>query len=227
MRPQLALVSSPLLGPAVWRPVADALAEQGWQILVIPQLAEAPRTPAMVLKHLLTWLPGDRPLALVAHSNAGLYLPSVASKRRVVASVYADAALPAAAGATPLAPPAMQSFLQHLAGEDGLLPPWTEWWNAEELVSLFPNATARAVVEAEQPRLPAAYFTATIEPPAGWTTRPAAYLAFGDTYEAERTQARRWGWPVETLPGRHLHPLVAPRSVATALDQLLQLQLPM
>jgi hypothetical protein len=45
------------------------------------------------------------------------------------------------------------------------------------------------------------YFTATLEAPVGWTSKPAAYLAFGDTYDAERTHARRWGWPVETLQG--------------------------
>ena len=78
---------------------------------------------------------------------------------------------------------------------------------------------------AEQHRLPMTYFTAEIEAPAGWTTKPAAYLAFGDTYDVERTQARRWGWPVETLQGGHLHPLVAPDSVAEALDRLVRQQL--
>jgi hypothetical protein len=42
---------------------------------------------------------------LVAHSNAGLYLPRLGAEREVVANVYADAALPAAVGPTPMAPP--------------------------------------------------------------------------------------------------------------------------
>ena len=223
--PQMALLASPLLGPATWRQTAEALADRGWQVLVAPRLAEAPHSPTMVLEHLLNCLPDERALALVAHSNAGLYLPSVAVRRRVVASVYADAALPTAVGATPLAPPAMQSMLRRLAGDQGVLPPWTDWWDEDEWVSLLPDATSRAAVIAEQHRLPMTYFTATIEAPVGWTTWPAAYLAFGDTYDAERTQARRWGWPVETLQGGHLHPLVAPDSVAEALDRLVRQQL--
>jgi hypothetical protein len=179
----------------------------------------------MVLNHLLDCLPDGPALALVAHSNAGLYVPSLAAERCVVASVYADAALPASVGATPLAPPAMQGFLQQLSDEEGLLPPWTDWWDAKEWVSLVPDATVRAAVAAEQHRLPMSYFLATIEAPAGWTTNRAAYLAFGDTYEAERAQARRWGWLVKTLQGGHLHPLVAPHTVARTVDHLLRQQL--
>jgi hypothetical protein len=119
--PQVALLASPLLGPATWSPTADALVDHGWRVLVAPRLAEAPHSPATVLEHLLNCLPVGSALALVAHSNAGLYLPSLAAERSVVASVYADAALPAANGATPLAPPAMQDFLKQLVDDDGLL----------------------------------------------------------------------------------------------------------
>jgi hypothetical protein len=221
----VAFLASPLLGPAIWRQTAKALADHGWQVLIVPRLAEAPDHPRMVLAHLLNCLPDGPALALIAHSNAGLYLPSVATERRVVASVYADAALPAAVGASPLAPPAMQSFLQQLAGDEELLPPWTDWWDEEELVSLLPDAMSRAAVVAEQHRIPMTYFNATIEAPAGWTSKPAAYLAFGDTYDVERAQALSWGWATQTLQGGHLHPLVASASVADALDRLLRQQL--
>jgi len=223
--PRVALLASPLLGPAVWRPAATALADRGWDVLVVPRLAQAPRCPAQVLAHLLDALPAGRGLALVAHSNAGLYLPAVAAERQVVASVYADAALAAAVGATPVAPPRMHRFLRDLTDDDGLLPPWTQWWDEEQVAELFPDAACRAAVVAEQHRLPLEYFTATIDAPAGWTQRPAAYLAFGDTYQAERDQAAHWGWPIRTLPGEHLHPLVAPSRVAAALDELLRRQL--
>jgi hypothetical protein len=69
------------------------------------------------------------------------------------------------------------------------------------------------------------YFNSLIEPPADWITKSAAYLAFGDTYDSERAQAMHWGWPVETMDGGHLHPLVAPGSGATVLDRLLRRQL--
>jgi hypothetical protein len=223
--PQVAFLASPLLGPAVWRSAAEALSDLGWRVLAVPGPAEAPTGPAEVLQHLLGCLPTGPALALVAHSNAGLYLPRLGAEREVVANVYADAALPAAVGPTPMAPPPMLDLLKQLVDNDGLLPPWTEWWEEVELASLLPDAAARAAIVADQQRLPMTYFTATIEAPVGWTTKPAAYLAFGDTYHIERDQATRWGWPVKTLNGGHLHPLVAPESVAKALDKLLRRQL--
>lgn len=225
--PQVALLASPLLGPAVWRSTAAKLADHGWDVLVVPGLDRAPGSPHVVLKHLRNVLPVEPPLALVAHSNAGLYLPTLAAERRTVASVFVDAALPAAAGTSPLAPPAMHGFLRHLAGDDGLLPPWTDWWPEEQLTGLFPDAASRSVVAAEQHRVPLTYFTATLDAPVGWTDRPAAYLAFDDTYQAERELAERWGWRVQTLPGGHLHQLVDPDGVAGAIDELLRQQLSM
>lgn len=196
-----------------------------------PQLVRAdgapPGSPEAVLEHLRNVLPVEPPLALVAHSNAGLYLPTAAAERRTMAGVYVDAALPATAVATPLAPAAMQGFLRNLAGTDGLLPPWTEWWAPEDLAPLFPDAASRKAVAAEQHRLALSYFTSTIEPPAGWTVRTAAYLAFGDTYRTEREQAERWGWRGHTMPGGHLHQLIYPDSVASALDELLRQELQM
>jgi hypothetical protein len=58
--------------------------------------------------------------------------------------------------------------------------------------------------------------------PFGWDDRPCAYLAFGDTYSTERHEAEARGWPVTSLPGQHLHTLVAPEQVAAAIDALLR-----
>jgi hypothetical protein len=48
----IALLGSPLLGPAVWRPAADALVARGSDVLVVPAPAAAPRRPDDVLAHL-------------------------------------------------------------------------------------------------------------------------------------------------------------------------------
>jgi hypothetical protein len=194
--PQVALLASPLLGPAVWRSCAHALTDLGWDVLVAPRAGRAPSGPGAVLEHLLGALPLGRPLALVAHSNAGLYLPAASAERPVLATVFVDAALPAASGATQLAPPAMHDFLRGLVGADGLLPSWTEWWPEEELAALFPDPASRSAVAAEQHRLPLSYFKATLDAPADWTDGPAAHLAFDDTYQVERKSAERWGWRV-------------------------------
>lgn len=53
-----------------------------------------------------------------------------------------------------MAPPPMQRVLRAMADADGLLPPWTQWWAEDEVQSLFPDAAARAAVEAEQQRIP-------------------------------------------------------------------------
>ncbi|RYP86447.1 hypothetical protein EKO23_09075 [Nocardioides guangzhouensis] len=216
--PALALLPSPLLGPRVWADVADRLRTAGADVVVA---RTAGTTPAEVLASALADLPEDRPLALVPHSNAGLYVPALAAERRVTACVFVDAALPEATGPTRTAPPGMRDQLATLAGDDdGLLPPWTEWWSDSDLAGLFPDPATRAEVVAEQPRLPLSYFD-TVVPSPPWSHLRCAYLAFGTTYGAEAARAREAGWPVSTLPGRHLHMLVDPVGVAVEVVGLL------
>lgn len=219
---KVTFAGSPLLGPAVWRPAAAALERLGWAVRVVPGMPRAPREPAEVLQHLLGQLPEDEDVALVAHSNAGLYVPVLGDRRPVVASVFADAALPPPSGTVPMAAPERLPMLRELADDDGLLPPWTSWWPAEDVARLFPGAAVQAAVEAEQQRLPLAYFSGTLPVPAGWVSRPAAYLAFSEAYLPGRETTSGWGWPVRTLPGDHLHPLMAPEPVATTLAELLE-----
>jgi hypothetical protein len=214
----LALLPSPLLGAAVWQPVAAHLVQAGWRV-VTPETRVAPRTPEDVLRSFLEALPADQGLVLIPHSNAGLYVPAITAERRTIGYVFVDAAMPAHYGRTRLAPPALVDFLAAKADDDGLLPPWTRWWD-EDVTGLFPNVEVREKVEREQQRLPLSYFTQSLPVPADWDTRPAGYLAFGDTYRSERQDAARRGWPVRTLPGEHLHMLVDPPQVAAAINQL-------
>jgi hypothetical protein len=217
----VALLPSPLLGPAVWRPVAKALSLHGWLVKTAPAGERAPTGPSEVLRTFLAALPPDKDIVLVAHSNAGLYVPALVQERRVVANVFVDAGLPVRNGRVPLAPPAFRDFLLQKADADGLLPGWTHWWDETDLEGLFPSAEVREQVEREQPRLPLSYFQESLPAPFGWDDRPCAYLAFGDTYSTERNEAEARGWPVTTLPGQHLHTLVAPEQVASAIDALL------
>lgn len=158
---------------------------------------------------------------LVPHSNAGLYAPALAAAGDATATVYVDAALPSAEPTSPLAPPGLLEHLAGLVDDEGLLPPWTRWWDEADLAGLFPDAAWRARVEQEQPRLPWAYFTSRVPVPAGWTARPSAYLAFGGTYAEEAARAREEGWPVDVLDGGHLHLLHDPDAVAASIVTLL------
>ena len=214
----LVLLASPLLGPAEWAPVASLLRDRGRLVTVAPS-PRAVRTPQEVLDAWLGGLP-DGELVLVPHSNAGLYVAALAAVVDVEAVVYVDAGLPSPAPTTPTCPAWLRDRLAGLVGDDGLLPPWTEWWPEEDMARQLADPASRRAVEREQRRLPLCYFEALVPSPAGWETLRSAYLSFGDTYEEERTQGERRGWPVVTLPGGHLHMQVDPVAVADAVLRL-------
>jgi hypothetical protein len=217
----LAFLPSPLLGAASWRPVADELSRRGHAVLTVAwPTGPAPGDPQDVLRELLDALPPETPLTLVPHSNAGLYVPALTAARAVAGCVFVDARLPPATGAPPAAWPGHREWLVELADADGVLPPWTQWWDTG-VSSLFPNDAVRTEVEREQRRLPFAYFKQAPPVLPDWDLLPAAYLAFGDTYAEERTDAAGRGWPVATLPGEHLHMLFDPVGVADAIEDLL------
>jgi hypothetical protein len=211
----------------VWSPVAAGLTDLGWPVVLPPRPPAAPQYPHDVLRHLLAALPADMDLVLVPHSNAGLYVPALTMRRRVEGYVFVDAGLPPAAGEVPLAPPDLVDSLMEKADRDdqgdsgGLLPPWTQWWDEADVAALFPDTQTRDRVEAEQWRIPMTYLRSTVPVPTGWDGRRGAYLAFGETYASERERAADRNWPVSTVPGRHLHMLVDPAGVASALNRLL------
>ncbi|GGK11212.1 hypothetical protein GCM10010123_46470 [Pilimelia anulata] len=205
----------------MWEPVAALLARARWSTVTPAAWSSAPTTAEDVLQSFLAVLPAAADIVVLAHSNAGLYVPALTTTRRVVGCVFVDAGLPAGHGRVRLAPPAVEEFLRDRADEHGLLPPWTRWWSESEVASLFPDDATRLRVEREQQRLPLSYFAQSLAVPSGWDNRPGAYLAFGDTYAAERHEATQRGWPVTTLAGRHLHTLTAPRQVAEEINALL------
>ena len=180
MDPSLVLVHSPFVGPATWQSTARALVGTGRRVHVPSLLAVArsapPFWPAGV--DAITRAVGDEPVVLVPHSNAGLYVPAVldALGDQVRGVVFVDAALPGAGHHT--AP----DFLRTLA-VDGVLPPWTAWWDGSDIAELFPDAAVRAEVEAEQPRMRLAYFEHPPPAPHGWAVPPCGYLWFGPPYD--------------------------------------------
>jgi hypothetical protein len=221
MEPVICLLPSPFLGPAVWRPVARLLGADGWAVAETPPFHHAPRTSADALTALLTAIPTERAVLLVPHSNAGLYVPEITRRRNVAGYVFADAVLPGRSGNVPTVPPELYTVLAEKADDNGMLPPWTRWWD-EDISGLFPDAAVRAEVECEERPVPLSYFGEFVEVPADWDERPGAYLAFGDTYEPERAAAAERGWPVRTMRGEHLHMLMDPAAVAPTIADLLR-----
>lgn len=220
VEPAFILVHSLLLRPSTWAPVAAKLAALG-AATVVPSLvdvadADPPFWPRITTKirNSASHLSQQRPLVLVAHSNAGLFVPVIvqAMRRPVAGCVFVEARLPCRTGSTPAASPQRLAVLRAKAVE-GKLPPWTAWWDEDDVASLFPDTPTRLAVSAEQPRLPLSFYQQRIPVPAGWDDRPCGYLWFGPPYDRMARQAHQRGWDVDHVPGRHLHQLVDPDTV--------------
>lgn len=212
------LVHSPAVGPATWTPVAAALRARG-RAAVVPSLVDVgvgapPYWPRVVDCVVAAAPPG--PLAIVAHSNAGLFVPLVmeALRGQIAICLFVDAALPPRTGSVPATSPEHLAFLGSMADPDGLLPRWTDWYPEEVVAELIPDPAIRAEIIVEQPRLPLTYYTERIPVPARWDHVRGAYLWFGEPYALAAKEADERGWPVTRIPGDHLHQVAAPDSVA-------------
>jgi hypothetical protein len=81
MQPVFVLVHSSSVGPLTWAPVADRLKTRGQESIVPPLLdvadAAAPFWPRVVedVTAAMRRLDHDRSVLLVAHRNAGLFVP--------------------------------------------------------------------------------------------------------------------------------------------------------
>jgi pimeloyl-ACP methyl ester carboxylesterase len=224
MAASFVLLHSPSVGPRTWQPVAHCVTALGREAIVPSLLHVADQGPPFWSRVVDAIHAGlgtarqDQGVVLVAHSNAGLFLPVItaALPEQVRGCIFVDAALPPPSGAAPVAPPELLGLLRDKAS-DGRLPRWTDWWDDEEVAPLFPDQATRQAVTEEQPRLPLSYYEASVPVPAGWDARPCAYLLFGPPYDELAAEARGRGWIVQQLPGRHLHQLVDPDGVARSL----------
>ncbi len=103
---------------------------------------------------------------------------------------------------------------------DGILPRWSDWWEEEDIASLYPDQETRSALTAEEPQLPLVYYEQTIPVPGGWDRRPCAYLWFGPPYDETAKRAGDRGWIVEHLGGAHLHMVIDPAAVADRIRAL-------
>jgi hypothetical protein len=215
------LMHSPSVGPATWGPVARRL--PGSVVPSLLHVAEAgpPFWPVVAesVAAVVDGLPDGDEVVLVAHSNAGLFVPAVVERveRTIEGLVFVDAAVPARRGPTAVVSPANLRFLEGLVAADGRLPQWTSWYDEADVAPMFPDPQTRRIVEAEQPRLPLSYYAQQIPEAPGWDDRPCGYVLFGPPYDRI---AQDSGWPVEHVPGRHLHQVVDPDAVAEAIRKL-------
>lgn len=218
----LLLVHPPLLGPGAWRPVARVLAAGG-HVVHVPDLRAATGRADRWWERAADTAAaaaGAGPVVVVGFSGAGVLLPAVTVRLPAARSVVlVDAVVPSQVGDTAPAE-RLRSFVDGLPTEDGLLPRWSRWWPAEELAQLLPDPAQRAALEAEQPRLPRAFYDVAVPAPAGWADRPVAYLRLSPAYEGDAVEAAGRGWPVERVEGDHLLPVTRPADVAERIVRL-------
>jgi hypothetical protein len=221
MAERLVLVHSPLVGRSVWEPVAAELAGCGYE-LCLPDLAGAISAgPPYCLRQAraIAGAAGGGSVTLVGYSGAGPLLAAAgALTSQVLGYVFVDARLPTPGRSRLDAGPAdFAERLRSMAGADGRLPPWPQWWDDEELVRLIPDQAARRDFVADCPRLPLAMFEEVQPPAPSWPDARCGYLRLSEAYDDQAALARDRGWPVTELDTHHLALLTEPGRVAAAL----------
>lgn len=228
MQPVIALIHSPLVGPATWEPVRATLRRSGMQAAV-PPLDDDPSSDepywtqhVASVTRMTRGMPADQPIVLVGHSGAGPLLPAIAAAvgRPVRAYVFVDAGLPRD-GASRLEmieceDPAFATRFRANLESGGRYPEWT----SEQLQGQIPDPTLREAIVAGLCPRDLRFFNEPIPVPAGWPDAPCGYLHFSAAYDAVAREARDLGWPVESLDGGHFHMLVDTHGVVDALLRL-------
>src|SRR5258708_26286690 len=146
--PLFVLVHSPSVGPSTWQAVADLLREMGHNA-VVPSLLSVgdggppfwPQLTALVRAG-MAGTDSSAPVVLVAHSNAGLFLPVIAAElgRQVACLAFADASVPPSSGSAPLAGDDFLPFLPGLVEDDGRPPQGSSWWGGDDVAPLLPDS---------------------------------------------------------------------------------------
>jgi pimeloyl-ACP methyl ester carboxylesterase len=226
MQARLLLVHSPLVGCGTWEPVADDLVRDGYAVSV-PDLAGAIAVgPPYHLRQaqVIADCAAGQPAILIGHSRAGPLLATAGTMlgEAVRGYVFVDARLPAPGRSwMETVPPGFAARLRAMADPRGWLPPWSQWWDDEELATLLPDPAVRQEFAAGCPRLPMAMLEEVHPPAPGWPNAPGGYLQLSEAYEGEAARARELGWPVGRQLSHHLALLTAPGQVARELRELI------
>jgi hypothetical protein len=215
------LLHSPVVGPTTWKWVSEELQGMGHEveILTISPDATFGGWEKVVEEVVAQVTSGDNAI-FVAHSGAGPLLPSIVDRlnSRGSSMVFVDAGLPAIATDTPLMPEAFLKQLSAIA-EEGLLPPWSDWFGSGVMESLIPDSNKRELIEFELPRIPLSYFYGSVPPVRKWPADRNGYVLLSDVYLDDAEEARHRGWPVVVLLGEHLDLITKAPKVALAVVQ--------
>src|SRR3984885_11804124 len=141
MEARLLLVHSPLVGCGTWEPIAKDLAADGY-VVTVPDLAGTVAAGAPYLPRqaqVIADSAGGQSAVLIGHSGAGPLLATAGMMlgEGVRGYIFVDAGLPTPGRSwMETAPPELAARLRGMAGPQGCLPPWSQWWGDEELAAL-------------------------------------------------------------------------------------------
>ncbi|HEX7161282.1 MAG TPA: hypothetical protein VF223_08615 [Trebonia sp.] len=226
MQARLLLVHSPLVGCGTWEPIAGELAGDGYAVTV-PDLAGviAEGAPYHLRQaQVIADSAADQPVILIGHSRAGPLLATAGTMlgERVRGYVFVDARLPAPGRSwIETVQPDLAGRLREMAGPEGWLPPWPQWFGEEELAAILPDPAVRQRFADGCPRLPVAVLEEIHPPAPGWPGAPGGYLQLSEAYEGEAARARELGWLVRQQLSHHLALLTEPGEVARELRNLI------
>jgi hypothetical protein len=216
-----ALMHSPFLGPPSWDAVSSALGGQGErsQLLDLRIAFQMERdfygrAAAMAAEQIRS------PVTLVVHSGAGALVPQIVRSAAGLAEavIFVDALLPHPRRSWFDTAPAVLAAHIRASARSGLAPPWPRWLPNEALAQLLPDIATRETLIASAPALPLAYLEESAPESSAWPLpRGCGYLQLSSGYDAEATQARGLGWPVERFNGHHLSIMTEPDLIAAAI----------
>lgn len=193
---------------------------------VVPDLihvaeAEPPRWKMLVDTAVAAADGLDGPVVVIGHSGASAYLPEIGRRLgdHVRVFIFVDAVVPPRHGAHQT-PAGMKQLLDEKT-VNGILLRWLDWWPAEAVEEMLPNAADCEVLCADMPRLPRSLFDEGIPVPDGWSDRSCTYLKLSGAYDAEFEDAGKRGWPRASVDGTHLSIHTDPDRVLSAIESLI------
>jgi hypothetical protein len=219
--PSLLLVPSPLLGPSTWIKLAAA-ARRTFERVEVADIRGAIGAGPEMWPHMVRLAKeAARPLrgeiTVVGHSGAGAILPGVGAALGTDLDrlVFVDAVIPPRSGGHRY-PDAIRELVASMA-EDGLLPPWLDWWPPATVADLVPAGDDLQMLRSDQPRVPLRWFDEVVPVPAGWSESACSYVRLSPAYDTELGKAVDWGWATASLDSTHLGMISDPESVLEAI----------
>jgi alpha-beta hydrolase superfamily lysophospholipase len=221
----LLFVHSPVAGPSTWIYTAEVLQQNGFGCVVPDLTGVAATGPPYYPKHATAAAAAVDDAAdavvLIGHSAAGALLPAIgeAVGDRTRGAVFVDAMLPQPGRSWfDTAPAGLEAQMRGLAN-NGVLPPYHEWFPPGALADWVPDPQRRRRLIAEIPQLPVAYFEEPAPPVRFAESVACAFVRLGANFDAAADKAQRLGWWVTRRDWDHLRMLSDPEGVADLIEQ--------